>query len=84
MNIIVSVIHCCITNNPKVIIPHDPLGQEFVRTQLGGSLFMTVLLVVVIHLADSAGGSAGMDSPKGFTHVCPVSQSFSSSLLLSM
>lgn len=44
-------------------------------------LFVTELLVVVIHLADSAGGSAGMDSPKAFTHVCPVSQSFSSSLL---
>lgn len=37
----VSVSHCCITNNPpppSKVTSHDPLGQEFVKTQLGGSV----------------------------------------------
>ena len=44
-------------------------------------LLMRELLAVVVHLADSAGGSAGLDSPRCFTHICLVPQSFSSGLL---
>lgn len=28
---------CCVTNNPNVTTSHNPFGQEFVKTQLGGS-----------------------------------------------
>lgn len=44
-------------------------------------LLMRELLALVIHLANSAGGSAGLDSPRCFTHIPLVPQSFSSGLL---